>query len=194
MKSATLKWFFTIGFHAVLIGGCGEADTPSEGDTGEPSSDSFDAINDAGSLEVEGLSTPESALHDEAADIYLVSNINGSPSTADDNGFISSISPNGEMIALKWIDGASDDLVLNAPKGMGIFENTLYVADITAVRRFDRMTGDPLGDIEISEASFLNDIAVSGQGLVYVSDSRGGAIYEIEAAGDQCRDRRRSRL
>ena len=54
-----------------------------------------------------GLSTPESVEYYAADDIYLVTNINGSPFEKDDNGFISKVSPTGEMIDLKWIDGAA---------------------------------------------------------------------------------------
>src|ERR1700749_3253326 len=36
----------------------------------------------------EGVNTPESVLYDEANDRYLVSNINGKPDEADNNGYI----------------------------------------------------------------------------------------------------------
>src|SRR5262245_33093167 len=41
----------------------------------------------------EGLATPESVLNDESGDRYLVSNINGKPWEADNNGYISDLSP-----------------------------------------------------------------------------------------------------
>ena len=44
-----------------------------------------------------GFATPESVLHDEAADVYLVSNINGEPLEEDGNGFISRLSPDGDV-------------------------------------------------------------------------------------------------
>jgi hypothetical protein len=34
----------------------------------------------------DGLATPESVLYDAASDVYIVSNINGAPAAADDNG------------------------------------------------------------------------------------------------------------
>jgi len=121
-------------------------------------------------IRVEGFATPESALHDPATDTYLVSNVNGSPLDADDNGFISRVTPDGKVAALKWIDGAREDVTLNAPKGMAIGNGVLYVADITAVRRFDATSGAPLGEVIIRGATFLNDVAVSG-GEVVVSDT-----------------------
>ncbi|MGH2397863.1 MAG: ATP-binding protein, partial [bacterium] len=88
-----------------------------------------------------GFQTPESVLYDTRADVYLVSNINGKPTDTDGNGFISRVSPAGKVLALKWIDGTKQGVTLNAPKGTAISGTTLYVADITAVRMFDRSTG-----------------------------------------------------
>jgi glucose/arabinose dehydrogenase len=126
-----------------------------------------------------GFSTPESALMDTAADMIYVSNINGSPGAEDDNGFISRLSPEGELIDLRWIDGAAEGVTLSAPKGMAIVGEELFVADISAVRVFDRVSGAPLADIPIEGARFLNDVAAGPDGLVYVSDSATGSIYKI---------------
>ena len=118
-----------------------------------------------------GLQTPESVLHDAEADVYLVSNINGSPTDEDGNGFIARIAPDGAVAALKWIDGQREGVTLNAPKGMAIIADTLYVADITAVRAFHRVSGEPLGSWTVPGATFLNDLTVGPEGMLYVSDS-----------------------
>jgi streptogramin lyase len=118
-----------------------------------------------------GFKTPESVLHDPTADVYLVSNINGAPTDKDDNGFISRVSPTGEVLALKWIDGASPEVTLNAPKGTAIRGDTLFVADIDVVRLFDRVSGVPVGAWPVPGATFLNDMAVGPDGTVYVTDS-----------------------
>jgi hypothetical protein len=117
-----------------------------------------------------GLQVPESILHDVSNDTYLVSNINGTPLDKDDNGFISKLSPEGQVIALKWIDGAAPDVELNAPKGLGISNGKLYVADIDVIRTFDVATGKPGAQIKVAGAAFLNDVAVGPDGSVYVSD------------------------
>lgn len=142
-----------------------------------------------------GFQTPESVLHDSIADVYLVSNINGSPLAVDGNGFVSRLAPDGSVLALKWIDGEADGTTLNAPKGMAIRGDTLFVADITAVRLFDRTTGTSLANWIVPGASFLNDVAVDAAGGVYVSDSglRAGdrglepsgtdAVYRFEPDG-----------
>ena len=56
-----------------------------------------------------GLKTPESALHDPRADVYLVSNIDGSLLERDDRAFISRVRPDGSVEKLKWIDAERPD-------------------------------------------------------------------------------------
>jgi len=142
-----------------------------------------------------GLQTPESVLYDPQADVYLVSNINGSPVEKDDNGFISRVSPEGTVVALKWIDGAAAGVTLHAPKGLGLRGDTLFVADIDEVRLFHRATGAPLGSRPVPGATFLNDLAVGPDGTVYFTDSglKAGpqgfaptgtdAVYRFDATG-----------
>lgn len=136
-----------------------------------------------------GFETPESALHDPEADLYLVSNIAGSPLAADGRGFISRVRPDGSLENLKWIDSAQPGVDLDAPKGMALAGDVLYVADINFVRKFERHTGKPLGSVKIEGASFINDVCSDAQGNVYVSDSGisagftpsgGDAIYKLE--------------
>jgi sugar lactone lactonase YvrE len=119
----------------------------------------------------EGFATPESVLYDPESDMYLVSNINGEPLGADDNGYITRVSPDGKVVDAKWIDGAKDTIKLDAPKGSAIVGGILYVSDINVVRKFDAKTGEPKGEVKIEGASFLNDVAAAPDGGVFVSDS-----------------------
>lgn len=118
-----------------------------------------------------GLATPQGIIHDDAADIYIVSNVNGQPTAADGNGFISRLTPDGKVETLKWIEGGKNKVILNAPKGIGLMGDAVYVADIDTVRIFNRKTGAPEGEVKIPGASFLNDIAVTTDGRVLVSDT-----------------------
>ena len=118
----------------------------------------------------EGLQTPESVLYDPDQDVYFISNINGNPLDADDNGYISRVDPERLQGEMKWIDGSKPDVTLNAPKGMAIAGDTLYVADISTVRKFNRKTGAPEGEVKIIGTTFLNDAASDGTSI-YVSDS-----------------------
>jgi len=113
----------------------------------------------------DGIVTPESVLYDADADEYVISNINGDPLTADGNGFISRFSPDGKVVKLKWIDK------LNAPKGLAISGDNLYVADIDRVRMFDKKTGAAKGEVAIPGGTFANDLATALDGRVLVSET-----------------------
>ncbi len=130
---------------------------------------------------VTGFSTPESVLHDPVADVYLVDNINGAPAAKDNNGFISKLNPDGHIIMLKWIEGGQNGVTLNAPKGSGIHGDTLFVADIDAVRLFGRTDGHHIADIPVRGATFLNDICVGPDGTVYVTDT--GVKADFSSSG-----------
>src|SRR5882762_10135497 len=107
---------------------------------------------------VEGFLTPESVLHDPAQDIYFVSNINGSPTAKDNNGFIRRVRPDGAVENLKFIEGGHGGVTLNAPKGMAVLGDTLWVTDIDRIRAFNARTGTPLDSIKLDSAGavFLN--------------------------------------
>lgn len=117
-----------------------------------------------------GLATPESVVYDDVNDVYLVANINGGPSAVDGNGFISKISPEGQVVELKWIDGSKKATKLDAPKGIALSADTVYVSDLDRVRMFDRKTGKSKGEVKLKGATFANDIAVGADGKVYVTD------------------------
>lgn len=137
-----------------------------------------------------GLLTPEAVLHDTEADVYLVSNANGTGQDRNGSGFISRLSPNGKVKELRWIAGGRDGVTLNAPKGMAVRGDTLFVADVDCVRLFHRKRGVPEGSICPSGATALGDMAVDQDGVVYVTDrgtatgdTRTGAVYTITPDG-----------
>lgn len=118
-----------------------------------------------------GLLTPESILYDPDQDVYFVANINGKSTEADLNGFISKVSPDGQVLDLKFVDGSKKGSWLNAPKGMAIHGDILYVADLTFVRMFDRKTGESKDKIGVPKSKFLNSVSVAPNGTLYVSDT-----------------------
>lgn len=138
-----------------------------------------------------GFQGPESVLHDTVADVYLVANINGEPTGEDDNGFISRVSPTGEVEELRWIDGSAPDVNLDAPKGMAIIGDSLFVADIRCVRVFDRVLGEQLQSWCKENAVFINDIAVGPNRELFVTetgreggqDNQAGALYRFDLQG-----------
>jgi hypothetical protein len=101
-----------------------------------------------------------------------VSNINGESAVPNKNGFLSKIGPDGKIIALKFVDGSKKGSELNAPKGLAIIGDILYVADLNVVRKFDRKSGKARGEIKVPNSVFLNDLSASPDGkTLYVSDS-----------------------
>ena len=62
---------------------------------------------------------------------------------------------------------------LHAPKGMAISGDTLWVADLDAVRGFNRRSGAPLGSHHLGSAGalFLNDVTVGPDGSLYITDT-----------------------
>ena len=122
------------------------------------------------------LIIPESVLYNPADSILYVSNINGSSSAKDSNGFISKVSLDGKIQVLKWANG------LHAPKGSGIFKDKLYVADIDHLVEIDMESGNILDRHLAPGAKFLNDVAIDTSGTVYVSDysKDNSALYRFK--------------
>ncbi|WBX85775.1 SMP-30/gluconolactonase/LRE family protein [Sphingosinicella microcystinivorans] len=133
-----------------------------------------------------GFDGSEAARYDAERDEYLVSNLTARG--PENNGFISRVSPDGKVISLKWITGGVNGVTLADPLGMYLHGDLLYVADISAVRLFDRKSGAPRGNIEIPDAVRLNDLVVAKDGTVYVTDSGNdtmpGALFSINAKGE----------
>jgi sugar lactone lactonase YvrE len=123
--------------------------------------------------QIDSLRTPESVLWDAAQDVYFVSNINGNPSVKDNNGFISRVKPDSGVESLQFIAGGKNGVTLNAPKGLALHGDTLWVTDIDAARAFNAKTGKPLGmvDLRAQGAVFLNDAVFGPDGALYITDT-----------------------
>lgn len=120
------------------------------------------------------LKTPESVLYDRQRNLIYVSNINGNNKTSrDGDGFISRLTPDGKVQDLYWVSG------LNDPKGMGLYNDVLYVADLSQIVSIATETGAVLASYDVPGAQMLNDITVDGAGNVYASDSDGRKIYQL---------------
>jgi sugar lactone lactonase YvrE len=116
------------------------------------------------------LAGPESVLYDPEHDVYFISNLNGGLLAQDNNGFISRVNAKTMQVELQWIAGGTNGVRLDAPKGMAVAGDTLYVSDVTAVRTFDRRTGAPKGEIPLPGATLINDLTTDGRD-VYASDT-----------------------
>lgn len=122
----------------------------------------------------EGLSNPESALLDPAANILYVSNVAGDPAAKDGKGFISKLSPDGKIIALEWATQ------LSAPKGMALVGEHLYVSDIDRLVAVHVKSGAVSNVWPAAGAKFLNDVAADEQGRIFVSDMANNQIWLLD--------------
>jgi outer membrane protein assembly factor BamB len=142
----------------------------------------------------EGLSTPACATYHAPSDRYLVANVAGKLSARSGKGFISAFSPSGTVAQARWIVGGTNGVTLNAPKGLVVKEDLLYVADVDTVRAFDVKTGAPRGELEIPGAVYLAGMTASADGRVLVADAgihikddgrfdvvNDGAIWTVDA-------------
>ena len=127
----------------------------------------------ASTVTVEGFSSPESTIVNKN-DLY-VSNVGKElkPTLKDGDGFISKLDVNGKIKELHFIDG------LDAPKGMGIVGNTLFVADINTLRGFDLSTKKEVFNVVFEGVNFLNDITVKDSNTLFIGASDTSAIYEV---------------
>lgn len=71
-------------------------------------------------------------------------------------------------------------LDLDAPKGMAISDNILYISDINELVEADISSGQIINRYNAHGSAFLNDVAVDNQGIVYVSDIGTNSIYRLE--------------
>lgn len=122
------------------------------------------------------LRVPESVLYDEAGQVLFVANIDGKSDELDGSGFISKVGLDGKILNLRWTSG------LNAPKGMGLYRNRLYVTDVYRLVVINTETGqaEKTYDAVDPKKAFLNDVTVAKDGTVYVSDSRFDKIYRLK--------------
>lgn len=119
------------------------------------------------------LMTSESVLLDTENNVLYVSCIAGVPPLAQDgDGFIAKISPaDGSILERQWVTG------LDAPKGMGLYNGTLYVTDIDDLVAIDVATGTITKRYPVTGGEFLNDITIDEAGNVYFSDSNTNKIH-----------------
>ena len=136
-------------------------------------------------ITVTNLQTPYSFVSSSSGKEYFISSVNGDPETADNNGFITKLDASGKIVNFKFIQGGTDGISLNAPKGMALVEQTLYVADLDTLRAFDAESGKPVASITVAASPGqapvrLTDVAYDGSGLLYCSDQHANKIYRVE--------------
>lgn len=120
-----------------------------------------------------GLRTPESVLYDPATNKMYISNINEDPWKKDENGYITRHNEKGEILNYDFVKEMS------APKGMGLLQGKLYVTNIDEVVEIDVTAAKITQRYKHPKAVNLNDIAVGADGRIFISDSKGEYLFEI---------------
>ena len=113
-------------------------------------------------------------MADESQQWLYISNINGAPTELNGKGYISRISPDGTGLQQHWLEG------LDAPKGLAIKGDRLYIADMQTLHVASLSKGSIEQSYKLEQAVMLNDITVSDEGSVYVSDLLGGGVYRLQ--------------
>ncbi|HCN83841.1 MAG TPA: ATP/GTP-binding protein, partial [Sphingobacteriaceae bacterium] len=96
---------------------------------------------------------------DKANNVLYVSNIDGKePWGADGKGSIGKVGLDGKIITAEWVSG------LDAPKGIGMYDGKLYVADLTNLVIIDIKAGKIDKKVPIAGSKGLNDVSIDGKG------------------------------
>jgi hypothetical protein len=137
--------------------------------------------------QITGLEGPNSFVGDQQGKEFFISNVNGEPDARDNNGFITKVDAEGKVLNLKFIQGGIVDVMLHAPKGLAVVDQTLYVADLDQLKGFDKATGKSLVAVSFPPLPSkgvvsLTDVTAGPNGLLYVSDQSNNTIYRIEQA------------
>lgn len=176
---------------AVVVCGLNACESRTEGAAEADSAGTAASIDTSSATEatfslvttITGFSTPEAARYDGEQDVWFVSNINGPPAAEDNNGFISRVRSDGRIDSLHFIQGGRGNVTLNAPKGLLLVGDTLWVADIKVARAFNARTGAPIATVRVSGATMLNDLTAGPDSAVYVTDT--GLEFGVEGAQRQ---------
>ena len=116
---------------------------------------------------ITGLACPESVVAYKGG--YFVSDIGAKldPTAKDGDGAISYINSAGKLQDLKYFDDT-----LNAPKGLDIIGDVLYVADIDHLKGYNITTRKKVFDLNLEgKAILLNDLNKVDDSLLVITDS-----------------------
>ena len=145
----------------------------------------------------------ESCSYDGDRGLIVVPSRGVPPSVRANDAWVSLVNHDGSVHTSRWIgvqnpgsqrDSITPRLVLNEPFGSDIVNGVLYLADrdgdtgpndplVSVIRRFDLKTGAPMDAIRVPEASWFNDIAVTGDGTVYGTITGAGQVWRVPPTG-----------
>ncbi|WP_339904979.1 ATP-binding protein [uncultured Cyclobacterium sp.] len=176
MKSVNNSLIYSLVLSILIFSSCGSKNTSTENT--ETSQEEVVEQEVTASLEKvwetsADLTTNESAHYEESDGMIYVANIEGGPAEKDGVGSISKLNTNGEIVERNWVSG------LNAPKGMTVMGNYLYVTDVDRLLEIELATGKINKSYEVDNAVFLNDADTDGE-RVYFTDMKANKILYLE--------------
>ena len=131
------------------------------------------------------LHQPEGVRYDPEQDVFFISNMVGFGSVKDANGYIVEVKASDLSTGKVFAENGRAGVVLDAPKGMTINGDTLWVCDIDKMRAINRRTGVYIGTLDLAPygALLLNDVTMAGDGAMYITDTgilmtEKGVIYK----------------
>lgn len=123
------------------------------------------------SWRLEGFQMPESVIYDTANERIIIGNMVAMGAEAGENGYLSLVSPDGEMVEEQWVTGLQD------PRGMAIVDGQLFVADNMGFHIVSLDDGTLVETVTMQDAAFPNDVTADDDGNVYISDMFGQTIW-----------------
>lgn len=176
MKPVNKSLFYSLVLSTFIYSGCSSNNTNTEDK--ETSQEEVVEQKTTASLEKvwetpAELTTNESAHYEESDGMIYVANIEGGPAEKDGVGSIAKLNTKGEIVERNWVSG------LNAPKGMTVKGNYLYVTDVDRLLEIELATGKINKSYEVDNAVFLNDADTDGE-RVYFTDMKANKILYLE--------------
>lgn len=100
------------------------------------------------------------------------------PAKKDGDGVIMETNNKGEVVA----ENAFSSVKMDAPKGMVVLGDILYVTDIDRIIGLNLKTGEKVSEIDLSQERmrFLNDLAVTPEGALIASSTDTGQLFLVD--------------
>jgi len=132
-------------------------------------------------LLVQGLNVSSSVHHDQAADVYYITN--SQPSAA----YLSSYNPSTRSFVAKWCQLPAS---ASAVDGVVVYNNVVYATARTTVHKCSASNGMYLGSIDFcgNPVAALTGLAVSAAstaGRLYVTDKITNMVYSVDLTTDK---------
>jgi len=166
--------FLTIAVAAAIISACGSnADANSQ--SADQSVASTTATLDTSRVTVWNVdANPESVAIGRGVIFATHFGKQLAPMTQDGDGYISKYDANGSFIE-KFVTG------LDAPKGMELIGNQVFVADVDSLIGFSVKDGSRSFAVSFSgKAQFLNGLAAADEANLYISATDAGKIWKVD--------------